>query len=142
ILAGGRIRTDEKEEHHRQTGEKGCTVFGPEWEQTEDQRKVCEALEEVTKQVSTKNIQAVTIAYVMQKMLYVLPVIGGRKVEHLHASIEALDVALDEEQVKYIESILSFDFGFPMTVIVSRNRRITRNTAHLVRWLHTQAIHP
>ncbi|KAI0742584.1 Aldo/keto reductase [Daedaleopsis nitida] len=144
ILAGGRIRTDEEEERRRQTGEKGRTVFGPDWQRTEDQRKVCKALEEVAKQVGAKNIQAVAIAYVMQKMPYVFPVIGGRKVEQLHANIEALNVALSEEQVKYLESILSFDFGFPMTVIKedSDYMPLHKNAAHLVRWPRAQAIRP
>lgn len=55
----------------------------------------------------------------MQKTPYVFPIIGGRKVEQLEANIEALDVALSEEQIKYLEGILPFDPGFPTTMIVS-----------------------
>lgn len=62
---------------------------------------------------------AVAIAYVMQKTPYVFPIIGGRKVEHLHANIEALDVTLNEEQIEEIDSTLPFDVGFPHNMVVS-----------------------
>ena len=97
----------------------GRTSSRPDWERTPDERKVCTALEEVAKQVGAKSVQAVAIAYVMQKTPYVFPILGGRKVEHLEANIEALDVALSDEQVKYIESVLPFDRGFPHNFIVS-----------------------
>ena len=77
------------------------------------------ALEKVAKEVGTEHITAVAIAYVMQKMTHVFPIIGGRKVEHLMANIEALKISLSEEQIKFIESVLPFDPGFPTTFIVS-----------------------
>ena len=36
----------------------GRTAFVGNWERTEEQRKMCKALEEVAKQVGTKSIQA------------------------------------------------------------------------------------
>lgn len=59
------------------------------------------------------------IAYVMQKTPFVFPIIGGRKVEQLDDNIEALSIALSEEQVKYLEGILPFNPGFPHTMVVS-----------------------
>lgn len=53
------------------------------------------------------------IAYVLQKTPYVFPIIGGRKVEHLHANIEALSISLSPDQISYLEGILPFDVGFP-----------------------------
>lgn len=47
---------------------------------------------------------AVAIAYVMQKTPYVFCIIGGRKVEHLHENIEALNITLSEEYINEIES--------------------------------------
>ena len=61
----------------------------------------------------------VATAYVMQKTTYVFPILGGRKVEHLKANLEALDITLSEEQIKYLESQLPFDPGFPSDFIVS-----------------------
>ena len=51
------------------------------------------------------------IAYVMQKTPYVFPVIGGRKIEHLHANIAALSIALTDEHIKRIEAASPFDKG-------------------------------
>ena len=64
-------------------------------------------------------MMTVAIAYVMQKVPYVFPLIGGRKVEHLHANLQALDVALTEAHVKKIEGAVPFDMGFPYSMIVS-----------------------
>jgi aryl-alcohol dehydrogenase-like predicted oxidoreductase len=61
----------------------------------------------------------VAIAYVMQKTPYVFPIIGGRMVEHLYANIEALDIALTDEQIKELESAVPFDPGFPASLFVS-----------------------
>ena len=55
----------------------------------------------------------------MQKTPYVFPIVGGRKVEHLMANIEALEITLSNDQVKYLESVVSFEPGFPYWVIVS-----------------------
>ncbi|KAI0356959.1 Aldo/keto reductase [Trametes cingulata] len=156
VLAAGRIRTDEEEERRRQTGEKGKSLNSrilkpvtdfpviPDWERTEDEKKVCRALEEVAKQVGAKSIQAVAIAYVMQKTPYVFPIIGGRKVEQLEANIEALNVALSEEQIKYLESILPFDAGFPHTMIGDGTayNRMMAATAVFDKWPRAQAIRP
>lgn len=62
---------------------------------------------------------AVAIAYVMQKTPYVFPIIGGRKVEHLHANIEALNIALTPEHIKRIEGAVPFELGFPTAFVVS-----------------------
>ena len=71
------------------------------------------------KQDGAISITAVAIAYVLQKTPYVFPIVGGRKVEHLKQNIEALNIALSEEQVKELEETLPFDPGFPHTMIVS-----------------------
>ncbi|RDX52548.1 Aldo/keto reductase [Lentinus brumalis] len=142
VLAGGKIRTDEEEERRRQTGEKGRQWFGPNWERTENERKVCKALEEVAKQVGVKSIQAVAIAYVMQKTTHVFPIVGGRKVEQLEANIEALSVSLTQEQVEFLEDALPFDPGFPHTFCGDGSDYIPlmKNAANFVRWPRPQPI--
>ena len=77
------------------------------------------ALEKVAREVGTKHITAVAIAYLMQKTPYVFPIIGGRKVEHLEANIESLSISLTPEQVEYLEGVVPFDPGFPQNMIVS-----------------------
>ena len=59
------------------------------------------------------------LAYVMQKTPYVFPIVGGRKVEHLIDNIAALEIALSEEQVNYLEGVLPLVRVFPHDLIVS-----------------------
>ena len=60
----------------------------------------------------------VAIAYLMQKAQYVFPMIGGRKVEHLYANIEALEMTLSPEHMKQIEDVVPFDLGDPYSTYV------------------------
>ncbi|KAI0768992.1 aryl-alcohol dehydrogenase [Trametes elegans] len=117
VLAGGKIRTDEEEERRRQTGENGRTTMDTKWERTEQEKRVVEVLKEVAPEAGAVNVQAVAIAYVMQKMPYVFPIIGGRKVEQLTANLAALDVALTPEHIRRIEGVVPFDLGFPSNFI-------------------------
>ncbi|KDR66294.1 hypothetical protein GALMADRAFT_148039 [Galerina marginata CBS 339.88] len=117
VLAGGKIRTDEEEERRRKTGENGRTMFLPEWERNEKEKKVCKALEKVAGEVGAKHITSVAIAYLMQKATYVFPIIGGRKIEQLLANVEALEIVLTDEQIKYLESVSDYDPGFPNSMI-------------------------
>ena len=55
----------------------------------------------------------------MRKTPYVFPVIGGRKVEHLQANMDALKIVLEKEHIDAIESVLPFDLGFPGNLFVS-----------------------
>ena len=55
----------------------------------------------------------------MQKTPYVFPIVGGRKIEQLEANIEALDVVLSPEQIKYLESVFPFEMGVPYWHCVS-----------------------
>ncbi|PPR03656.1 hypothetical protein CVT24_007770 [Panaeolus cyanescens] len=117
VLAAGKIRTDEEEERRRKTGEKGRTIFSPEWERNENEKKICKGLEKVAKEVGAKSITAVAIAYLMQKTPFVFPLVGGRKVEHLLDNVNALEITLSKNQIKYLESIVPFDVGFPISMI-------------------------
>ncbi|KAK0231790.1 NADP-dependent oxidoreductase domain-containing protein [Armillaria nabsnona] len=118
VLGEGKLRTDAEEQQRRETGEKGRMMFGPDWERTEVEVKVCRALEKVAAEVGVgSNIRAVAIAYVMHKTPNVFPIIGGRKVEHLKANIEALNVSLSKEQIEFLDGAVPFDPGFPTTMI-------------------------
>ena len=55
VLGGGKIRTNAEEARRKESGEKGRTVFG-DWERTPEQRKVCDVLEEIGKEVGTESI--------------------------------------------------------------------------------------
>ncbi|KAF9534979.1 NADP-dependent oxidoreductase domain-containing protein [Crepidotus variabilis] len=117
VLAGGKFRTDGEEERRRQTGENGRVIYNIGWERNEKEKAMSKALEKVAVELGVRHITAVAIAYVMQKTTYVFPLVGGRKVEHLEANIEALSISLSEEQIQYLESVVDFDIGFPMNTI-------------------------
>ena len=137
VLAAGKIRSDAEEEKRRQTGEKGRTLW-TDWERTETERKVCSALEKVAEEISAKHLQSgediyllikirmmgthdasVAIAYLMQKAPFVFPIVGGRKVEHLYANLEALEIALSPEQIDFLDNVIPFRKGFPYDMFVS-----------------------
>ncbi|CDO73375.1 hypothetical protein BN946_scf185013.g9 [Trametes cinnabarina] len=144
VLAAGKIRTDAEEEERRRSGEKGRIIFDPNWERNETEKKVCKVLEEVAAQVGAKSIQAVAIAYVMQKTPYVFPILGGRKPEQLYANIEALNIALTDEQIRYIESASPFDPGFPFNLFGDGSDYgfLYKNAGHFDKWPTAPAIRP
>ncbi|KAI0712118.1 aryl-alcohol dehydrogenase [Earliella scabrosa] len=144
VLAGGKIRTDAEEDKRRKTGELGRRVVNQEWERNDTEKKVTSVLEEVAADVGAPNIQAVAIAYVMQKVPYVFPIVGGRKVEHLHANLQALDVALTQAHVKKIEGAVPFDMGFPYSMIGNDldYPSAYHMAGHFDRWPAQQALRP
>lgn len=54
----------------------------------------------------------------MQKVPYVFPVLGARKLEQFEQNLEALEITLTPEHIAYLESVLPFDAGFPYTAFV------------------------
>jgi len=144
VLAGGKIRTDAEEQKRRETGEKGRSLGGANWERNENEVKISKALEKVAGEIGAKTIGAVAIAYVMQKAPFVFPIIGGRKVEHLHDNVEALEISLSPEQITYLESIIPFDKGFPVNRFGdgSDYNGIYKSAGYFEKWPAAQAIRP
>ncbi|KAH8102109.1 aryl-alcohol dehydrogenase [Cristinia sonorae] len=145
VLGGGKIRTDEEEERRRQTGENGRTMFAPNWERNENEKKISKALEVVAKEVGARSISAVAIAYVMQKAPYVFPIIGGRKVEHLLSNLEALEIALTDEHIAYLESILPFERGFPYKFFGNPDgdyNHLFKSAGYFDKWPQQKTIRP
>ncbi|PPR07340.1 hypothetical protein CVT26_013656 [Gymnopilus dilepis] len=120
VLASGKLRSDKEEERREKSGEQGrdLKLDDSGWKRGEKERKYAAALSKVAKEVGLDedDVPAVAIAYVLHKTPYVFPIVGGRKVEHLHSNIKALEIALSPEQIKYLESLEPFDPGFPHTV--------------------------
>ncbi|KAL1963134.1 hypothetical protein VTN77DRAFT_8677 [Rasamsonia byssochlamydoides] len=77
---------------------------------------VAEALERVAR-VHNTTITSVALAWVRTKGPYIFPIVGGRKVEHLKANIEALGLELTQEDIDEIEKALPFDYGYPQTFL-------------------------
>ncbi|KAI1170362.1 aldo/keto reductase [Nemania sp. FL0916] len=101
-LGGGQFKTEEQ----RKLNE------GRSVPPSENDIKISRALELVAKRKNTV-ITSVAQAYVMHKTPYVFPIVGGRTVAHLKANIEALTLALSNDDIKEIESAIPFDLGFP-----------------------------
>ncbi|KAF4544683.1 putative glucose-methanol-choline oxidoreductase:gmc oxidoreductase protein [Lasiodiplodia theobromae] len=60
---------------------------------------------------------SVALAYVMSKAPYVFPIVGGRKIEHLKANIDALDIVLSDAELDEIDAATPFEHGFPMELM-------------------------
>ena len=56
VLAAGKIRTNAEEARRKESGEKGRMIHSADWERTPEQKKVCDVLEEIGKEVGTESI--------------------------------------------------------------------------------------
>lgn len=90
-----------------------------------------EALEKVAAEHGIQSVTAIALAYLLAKSPFVFPIIGGRKIEHLHDNIEALKIELTDEQIQYLESIVPFDPGFPWN-FVSHSLHVIPNCGSVV----------
>lgn len=111
VLGGGRFQTKKVLDERREKGEE-LRSMSP-GEQTEQERKIVEALVKVAAEHGIESHTAIALAYVRAKAHNVFPIIGGRKVEHLKENIQALSIKLTKEQVEYLENVHSFEVGFP-----------------------------
>ncbi|CAD0100790.1 unnamed protein product [Aureobasidium mustum] len=115
VLGGGRFQTKAAIEERKKKNEGIRSLMGGP-EQSEDEAKMSAALEEVANEHNV-TITAVALAYVMSKTINVFPLVGGRKVEHLHDNIKALTIKLSDAQIKKLEDVRPFDIGFPNNFI-------------------------
>lgn len=83
---------------------------------TERDKQVSKVLERVANEKGV-DLLHVALAYAMQRVPYVFPIVGARKVEHLKGSIAGLGVYLTDEELKEVESAYDFDPGFPHTFL-------------------------
>jgi len=115
VLGGGRFQSKAALEERKKNNEGIRSIMGGP-EQTDDELKMSAALEEIANEHNV-TLTAVALAYVMSKTTNVFPLVGGRKVEHLHDNIKALTIKLSDEQIKKLEDVRPFDIGFPNNFI-------------------------
>lgn len=60
----------------------------------------------------------------MHKALYVSPICGGRKTDHVKGNIAALALSLSDEEMAEIDNAWPFDVNFPMNFFNSDIRRL------------------
>ncbi|EAW13990.1 aldo/keto reductase [Aspergillus clavatus NRRL 1] len=112
VLGSGKFQTKKALEERKKKGEQ-LRSLDPVKEQTEEEARMSEALAKVAAEHGIESVTAIALAYVRAKVSNVFPLVGGRKVEHLHDNIQALSIKLTPEQVEYLESVKPFDIGFP-----------------------------
>nr|POE51669.1 putative aryl-alcohol dehydrogenase aad14 [Quercus suber] len=113
VLGGGKFLSPEQAAQCQASDESGRTGT----EQSPEETSISEALYTVAKAHGEQSVTAVALAYVRAKAPNVLPLVGGRKVEHLHDNIAALELSLTHEEVAYLESKNNFNIGFPANFI-------------------------
>ncbi|KAL2019698.1 hypothetical protein VTK56DRAFT_9235 [Thermocarpiscus australiensis] len=117
VLGGGKFQTKKALAEREARGEALRSFATAHAGQTEDDVKMSDALYKVAQEHGIESVTAVALAYVMSKFPNVFPIVGGRKVEQLQDNIQGLSIKLTEEQIKYLESIIPFDLGFPGNLI-------------------------
>lgn len=131
-IGSGKFQSKKALEERKKNGEKLRQMMGGP-EQTEDEAKMSEALCKVGEEHGVESPTAVALAYLLSKAPNVFPIVGGRKVEHLHDNIKALsikvcshclysmalanDPQLTPKQIEYLESVKPLDIGFPMNFV-------------------------
>ncbi|KAJ5812697.1 hypothetical protein N7447_009720 [Penicillium robsamsonii] len=107
-LGAGKFLSKEQRE-----AKQGGRLYGPP---AEEALKVSGKLEEIAKRENT-TVQAVALAYLLQKTPYVFPMVGTRTVEHVKALEDGLKIALSKEDLEFIEDAIPFNPLFPMTFL-------------------------
>jgi aryl-alcohol dehydrogenase-like predicted oxidoreductase len=110
-LGSGKFQSQKSLARRKEAGEDLRNIFGNE--QTLQEVRMSEALGVVAAEQGIDSVTAVAIAYLLAKAPNVFPIIGGRKIEHLHDNIKALSLRLTSKQMEYLESVEPYDPGFP-----------------------------
>lgn len=105
-LGGGAFKSEEQRK----------ATEGRKVQATEEQIKISKVLESIANKKNSR-ITSVALAYVMHKTPYVFPIVGGRTLDHIKSNIEALNLHLSHEDIAEIEGAVSFDPGFPNTML-------------------------
>ncbi|OJJ95601.1 hypothetical protein ASPACDRAFT_1875712 [Aspergillus aculeatus ATCC 16872] len=116
VLGGGKFQSPQAMAARRENGEGLRRMMGS-GEQSEDEVRMSEALAKVAAELGIESVTAVALAYVLAKHPNVFPVVGGRKVEHLRDNIQALEVRLSDEQIRFLESVKPLELGFPQNML-------------------------
>jgi aryl-alcohol dehydrogenase-like predicted oxidoreductase len=115
VLGSGHFQSAKQLEARKKTGEGLRSMLGSG--QTEEEKHISEALATVAAEHGIESVTAIALAYVLCKAPNVFPLVGGRKIEHLHDNIQALTIRLTEKQIEFLEAATNFDVGFPNNLI-------------------------
>jgi aryl-alcohol dehydrogenase-like predicted oxidoreductase len=114
-MGSGKFQSKKAMEERKQNGETLRSIQGSE--QSELDVKISEALCNIAAEHGIESPSVIALAYVRSKYPRTFPILGGRKVEHLRDNMKCLKITLTQEQIHYLESVVSFDLGFPSNLI-------------------------
>ncbi|KAJ5894897.1 hypothetical protein N7495_006588 [Penicillium taxi] len=114
-VGGGKFQTKTALEKRAASGEGLRKMMGPD--QDDDQVRMSEALAQVAAEHGIESVTAIALAYVLCKTPNVFPLVGGRKVQHLHDNIKALSIRLTESQIAFLEAVKPLDLGYPQNML-------------------------
>jgi len=114
-LGGGKLKTEEQQKEYKEKGEATRQFIRGGID--EKSARVTKALEKIAKDRGS-TVTGVALSYVMQKVPYVFPIVGCRKLEHLKDNIEALEkVHLTEQEIAELESVNPLQLIFPHSMV-------------------------
>jgi len=114
-LGGGRFKTDQEQQDSKDKGEATRNFIRVGI--TDKSAAVTKALDKIAKEKGA-SVTGVALSYVMQKVPYVFPIVGCRKVDHLKDNIAALEkVHLTDAEIAELEASSPINLTFPHTMI-------------------------
>jgi len=115
-IGGGKFQSKKAMEERKKNNESLRSMMGS-GDQTEQEVKISAALEEVAQAHGIESVTAVALAYVMSQAPNVFPIVGGRKVEHLHDNIQSLKIKLTDKDIEKLHGVSPQTPEFPMNFV-------------------------
>ncbi|KAH8913366.1 Aldo/keto reductase, partial [Atractiella rhizophila] len=116
VLGSGKFQSKAALEKREKEGEGLRTWIGRN-KQDSKEIEMSNVLENIGNELGGASVTAVALAYTLQKYPYVFPIIGGRKVAHLHDNLKALEIQLEPRHFESLEKVLEHRWGFPVRVL-------------------------
>lgn len=116
-VGGGKFQTEKALHERQERGDGSLRKMMGSDAQFEDEIRMSQALAKVAAEHGIDSVTAIALAYVLAKVPYVFPLIGGRRVEYLYDNIQALSTRLSEEQIRFLESVKPLDVGYPQNML-------------------------
>lgn len=116
-IGSGRFQTPAQIAERESKGEGIRPSYDGSLKQTDVEGRMSKALADVANEQGVDSAAAVALAYLRSKAPRVIPIVGGRKIEHLRDNVKSLEMTLTRQQIDRIERVIEFDLGFPVSMI-------------------------
>jgi aryl-alcohol dehydrogenase-like predicted oxidoreductase len=111
VLGAGRFTGKPKEDDEGRNKD-----YAPHRRDDPRYAKATAALASVANRHSTASA-SIALAYVSQRVPYVFPIVGGRKIDHLRSNIEALRIRLTPADYAELDEAAPLATGFPYELV-------------------------